>query len=490
MAKTGLVGGSYTTRSIIADSSRTINWYPELIESERGPSGAALYTCPGFTLHATVAAGLSRGHHDFTGRHYTISYDKVYELTAAGAIVTGAELGVINPDNSQASISSNRYQVLIISGGKGYILTPATNALAIIADADFPGNLPGVRAIRGFEQDGYFFVLANNNFFYISDLNDGTAWNPIDTSTIEFFANKLVASINDHTEVFVFARAKGQGLYNSGDPDFPFTPIRQANIEFGVSALDTLVRADNSFNFMGENSDGGGMIFRMQGYDPKRISDHGIENRLQTAIKAGNDISLSTAWNYKITGHEFYVLNIPGLDTCPVYDAATQLWHEIAYWNTLTGTYEPHRGINHIFINGKHLIGDRSNGLIYELDLNTYTDNGSMIRRLRRHPQIHAEGKRLVHDKLRILMGVGKGLAVDSLLPGYDPQLSMRYSDDGGMTYSDEESCSTGLIGEFSTEVEFRGLGSTEVSRVYELIHTDPVDCPMMESYLDVRLGA
>jgi len=489
MPKTGLAGGSYTTRSIIADSSRTNNWYPELIQSERGPAGAVLYPTPGFTLHATVAPGPSRGHIDFYGRHYTVSGDKVYELTSAGAIVGGAELGVIDSDARQASLSANRYQILIISAGKGYVLTPATNTLAIIADVDFPGNLPNTRAIRGECVDNYGFVLADNNFFYISALNDFTDWNQLDTSSISFFANKLIAQITDHREVFVFAKSKGQALYNSGASDFPFTSIPQGMIEFGVTSLDTLIKADNSFNFLGENDAGGGMVFRMSGYDPKRISDHGIEHRLQVALKSGYDLSSSIAWNYKIEGHEFYVLNAPGLDTCPVYDAATKLWHEWSYYNTTTGLYEPHRGINHIYINGKHLIGDRELGKIYELDFNTYTDNGALIRRLRRHPQINADGKRLIHEKLRILMGVGKGLDVASDQVGYDPQLLMRYSDDAGVTYTDEIACSTGKLGEFNVEVEFRELGSTEKSRVYELIHMEPVDCPLIESYLDVRLG-
>jgi len=489
MPKTGLAGGSYTTQSRIADSSRTINLYPELIESARGPAGAVLYSTPGYTLFATGLAGFSRGHFNFNGRLYTVAGNTVYELNpSTGAILT--TLGIIDSDSQQCTIFSNRYQIMILSAGKGYVITPADNVLTLIADVDFPGNLPNTRAIDGDYEDGYGFVLADNNFFYISSLNDFTAWDQIDTSTIQFFSEKLRAMLIDHREVFVFARPKGQVLYNSGDPDFPFTPVAQGLIEYGVTAIDTLIKSDNSFIFLGEGMDGSGIVYRVSGYDPRRISDHGVEHRIQRALKAGNNLDLSVAWSYQIEGHSFYVLNIPGMDTCPVYDGATKLWHEIAWWNVNTGLYEPHRGINHIYINGKHLIGDRALGKIYELDLETYTDNGDIIRRVRQHPQITADGRRLVHDRLRILMDTGVGLNVAEDQPGYDPQLMMEYSDDGGITFENLQSTSIGKIGEYDIDVEFPGLGSTNLSRVYRLIGTDPVPYRFIESYLNPRLGA
>lgn len=481
MAKTGLVGGSYTTQSIKADSSRTINWYPEQIESGRGLSGAALYPTPGLSVFCTIGSGPWRGSHYINGRLICVSGNKVYEVDRVGSTTL---LGIVDNDLRQCSISSNTYQTLIISAGKGYIIQ--AGALAIITDADFPGNINGVRALKGDYVDGYFFVLADNNTFSISALNDGTAWAAIDTSAIEVSANKLQSMIMDHKLVYVAGSRIIQPLYNSGNPAFPFDPVPSGVIEKGISAPDTFAKLDNTFMFLVEDDRGAGTVARISGFLPQRVSDHGIEHQIQRAIKAGVAINNSVAWSYQTEGHEFYMLNIPGMETTPCYDTITKLWHERAWWNQAQGKYEAHRGINHVYAFDKHLVGDRELGLLYEMDIETYTDNGAIIRRLRRHPQISAGGKRVPHNRLQIFMDTGVGLDVASTAAGYDPQLTLQYSDDAGKTFTNEQSVSIGKIGEWMADVEFRGLGSTEVSRVYQLIGTDPVPYRLMESYLDV----
>src|SRR5690242_4130845 len=58
-----LVGPSYQSQSLAADCQRTVNWYPESIESGDGKSRIALYPTPGlkyFTL-PNVSAGPTNG---------------------------------------------------------------------------------------------------------------------------------------------------------------------------------------------------------------------------------------------------------------------------------------------------------------------------------------------------------------------------------------------------------------------------------------------
>jgi hypothetical protein len=43
----GFVSGSYESQSPFADLKRTVNWYPEPMESKSVPQSAALYPCPG-----------------------------------------------------------------------------------------------------------------------------------------------------------------------------------------------------------------------------------------------------------------------------------------------------------------------------------------------------------------------------------------------------------------------------------------------------------
>ena len=61
MARIGLIGPSYSSQSVIADCQRTMNWYPESIESGQGKSQLALYPTPGLALFCALPAGPVRG---------------------------------------------------------------------------------------------------------------------------------------------------------------------------------------------------------------------------------------------------------------------------------------------------------------------------------------------------------------------------------------------------------------------------------------------
>jgi hypothetical protein len=69
-----------------------------------------------------------------------------------------------------------------------------------------------------------------------------------------------------------------------------------------------------------------------------------------------------------------------------------------------------------------------------------------------------------------------------------DPKLMLRWSDDGGHTWSNEITTSIGKVGEFSSRVVFRRLGRSR-DRVYELKITDPVKVRFISALIDVTPG-
>jgi hypothetical protein len=73
----------------------------------------------------------------------------------------------------------------------------------------------------------------------------------------------------------------------------------------------------------------------------------------------------------------------------------------------------------------------------------------------------------------------GDNLVTNSYLaaPGYNPEVMLRWSDDGGHTYSNEHWASIGKIGAYGHRTFWRRLGMTLKlrDRVYELSGTDPV---------------
>ena len=69
---------------------------------------------------------------------------------------------------------------------------------------------------------------------------------------------------------------------------------------------------------------------------------------------------------------------------------------------------------------------------------------------------------------------------------GANPQVMLRFSDDGGHTWSNEHWASMGKIGQYYRRVFWRRLGMTLKlrDRVYEISGTDPVKIDIMGAEL------
>jgi hypothetical protein len=67
-----------------------------------------------------------------------------------------------------------------------------------------------------------------------------------------------------------------------------------------------------------------------------------------------------------------------------------------------------------------------------------------------------------------------------------DPQVMLRWSDDGGHTWSNEHWRSMGLVGQWGRRVIWRRLGMTLKlrDRVYEVSGTDPIKIAIMGAEL------
>jgi hypothetical protein len=90
---------------------------------------------------------------------------------------------------------------------------------------------------------------------------------------------------------------------------------------------------------------------------------------------------------------------------------------------------------------------------------------------------------------LGVLEDPGLTLVVDTpTVVGANPQLMLRWSDDGGHTWNGERTTSMGRIGQYGTRAIFRRLGMTLKlrDRVYEVSGTDPVKVAIMGAELQI----
>lgn len=289
----------------------------------------------------------------------------------------------------------------------------------------------------------------------------------------------LVTLIVDHREIYLLGETSSEVWVDQGTSPFPFQRVPGTSTQHGIVSAFSVSRLGNSFAYLSKNNRGTAQIVQMNGYVPQRISTHAVENSL-----SGKTITDAVAWTYQIEGHEVYVISFPSIQLTWCYDIASQMWHKWLYTNNL-GQYERCRGNCAAVFQGYVLVGDYSNGKIYHLDKNIYTDDGQNVRRLRRAPHLVADFQREYFDELQIQFQPGVGLSTGI---GEDPQAMLRWSNDGGSTWSNEHWTSIGRMGKYTNRAIWRRLGTAR-DRIFEVSVSDPVKCVIVSANLKATQG-
>ena len=474
--KSPILGSSYVARSVNAADNRMVNLYPEMVP-EGGKEAAFLTRCPGLLRKSSVGTGPIRGMWPIKGSMYAVSGTGFYKVEVYGRTrLKGTLIGTVT-GTGPVSMSDNGTQIFIACNPDGFIYNTTTEVFAQITDPDFPG------AVTVGYLDGYFvFNEPNSSRVWVTSLLDGLSIDPLDFASAEGDPDGLVSLIVDHREAWLFGTNSIEVWYDAGLADFPLQRIQGAFNEIGCAAPYSVAKLDNGLFWLGSDARGRGIVYRANGYTGQRISTHAIEWQIQEY----SDISDAIGYTYQQDGHAFYVLIFPTAQTTWVYDVATQAWHERAGWSN--GEFVRHRSNCQVVFNNEVLVGDFENGNIYAYDLNDYTDNGDVqkwLRSWRALPTGQNDLKRSSQHNLQIDCESGVGTNTGQ---GIDPQMMMRWSDDGGHTWSNEHWLPIGKIGEYFRRVIYRRLGMTLKlrDRVYEISGTDPVKITIMGAQLYV----
>lgn len=330
--------------------------------------------------------------------------------------------------------------------------------------------------------DNYFvYNKPNSQLWAASDLLSPIT-DPLSFASKDGSPDDLVAIIVDRREVYLLGEMSSEAWLDVGSVPFPFQRIQGSSTQQGIAAAYSCARVGNSFAYVSKNNRGEATIVQMNGYIPQRISTHAVENTL-----VGQNVSDAIAWTYQLEGHETYVVTFPSIGDNGLtwaYDVTTGLWHKWLYTNN-QGQYERHRGNCCAFFNQQVLLGDYENGKLYKLSLSQYTDDGQLIRRLRRCPHITTDLQRQYFHELQIQFQPGVGLPTGQ---GQDPQAMLRWSDDGGFTWSNENWVTIGKQGQYFTRAMWRRLGFAR-DRIFEVVITDPIKAVIVSANLKAEAG-
>lgn len=469
------LGRSYVAQNTQTDQEFTMNWFLEQSESKGATSEISMLPTPGVQSWVMVSKVGYRAMFEMNGRCFGVVQDGFYEFTNPASVGTATLRGLVALDNNPATISTNGDgggQLLITSGTNAYSYDLASNMLTQITSLDG-------KATQGSYLAGYGLVFdASNSTVYYSDLLDFSVFDPTN-----YFQrsnqpdNWKAMCVTTWGYICLPGQYSGEMWYPNGGFPLPFAPDPAGNFNKGIAATFSITNAGGAVVWLSVNSDGDYEVVSASGLQPARISDFALEYQLSQFVKTST-INDAIGESFRMDGHTFYRLTLPTADATKQYDLTNGFWTDVGTWISEDSAYTYFRPVFYAFAFNKHLIGDRESGVLYEMDTDFTTDvDGRFIRRVRRTPAVVNEQLYVFHRKLTILMKTGVANQ------GQQPKLLLRYSDDGGMTWSTEQECSVGEIGAYSALVWFWNLGVAR-NRVYELVATDEIPYRLTQSYL------
>ena len=539
--KTPILGSAYVARSINAADNRMVNLFPEIIP-EGGKEPGFLQRAPGLKFLQTIGTGPIRAlwaHQTNGSDFYVVSGREFYKLTSTTG--TPTLLGTVS-GTGPVSIADNGTQIFLACNPDGFIYNESTNVFQQITDPDFAG------AVTVSYLDGYFvFNQPNSQIIWVTQLLDGTSVDPLDFASAEGSPDGVVGILSDHRELWVFGTDSVEVWYDSGATDFPLQRIQGAFNEIGCVAPFSIAKLDNGIFWLGTDARGQGIVYRANGYTGQRVSTHAIEWQIQQYGNISDAVAYTyqqdghafyvlnfptgnTTWVYDVATQAWHercgfdngdFMRHRGNNQCNfsgniiigdfengniyqfdlnVYADNNQAQKWLRSWRALpTGENNLKRTAQHsLQIDIESGVGLNLYPEYFEETL--VTESGDVIvAEFAQDYLVTQSGDQLVteiNDGSEPLVtqvqppvdynGYALSTTSYSAAPGYNPEVMLRWSDDGGHTWSNEHWSPVGKIGEYYKRVFFRRLGMTMKirDRVYELSMTDPVKIAIMGAQL------
>jgi hypothetical protein len=426
-----------------------------------------------YIISAVASAGTSL---TLTGSAGTQTNVPFFVLAGGAQINTSGALGTFYVEwmsgdqfanlaaGQQVVLNGAVYTIAAVQSATQFSLT--TNP-GLLYDVSMSFSLPVPAGQTAF-LDTYFIAAApNSKSVAISAVQDGRTWNPLDNKNKEGFPDDVNAILTDHEQLWVFGTETTEVWADTGGTTANTFPLQRSQfISTGITAPFTAVNLLNGVAWLGGDARGGNpTAWYADGYIPKRVSTHAIEEQWGSYAK----VSDATAYVYTMDGHQFWVISFPTGNATWVYDIGEDEWHERGAWNG--SGFDRHLGGCHGYAFGLHLVGDYSSGNIYRMDPELYQDNGSPIYRIRTAPHLSEEEEWSVHHRFRLSMQAG-------------PTPLLSWSDDLGESYNSTRLPSGRTFGAATQQSEWRRLGKTR-SRVYSVLITDNVEVAINTAYID-----
>ena len=483
-----VTGPSYLSRSRPLSSQITQNWYQQF--NEAGKEQYVTLPFPGLKVLGN-ATGADRGFHRMNEICYQVKGTNLYQIANDG---THTLRGTI-PGTDRVIIADDGVNMfIVVPDATVWKYSSSTNTIVQVTDSNITGS-KSVDFINNqflYTKGGFVDVTDSDGntttqgpgYTVVSDVGDGAKASGLNIIGAESSPDSLIRDFVFDEVIYRCGNRTIEGWYNSGVGAPPIDRLQGRIFNVGLAALYSLAETDEAFYWLGDDY----AIYRSQAGSKQRISTDAISNELKSYSKVDDCI----AHTFTEEGQNFCAFTFPsGNKTFIISESLGENgWFELS-----SGVNSPHerskyQGSSFISVYGKNLVADETNGNVYELDLDTYTNNGEPLQRIRVTQEVNgdmlgAKGKRVQMSRLKIIMETGVGVVSGQ---GDNPRIMIEHSDDGGKSWSGGSWPRVGRLGEFTLQVEWDNLDSF-YGRIFRISTTDPVNYSIYSATIDLRLA-
>ncbi len=322
----------------------------------------------------------------------------------------------------------------------------------------------------------------------------------------------IVACRTLHRRLFLFSQNFTEVWENSGiGTNLPFRRNNSLLIEYGTPAVGSISVSFDMMIFLSQTKYCLGSVMQVPGTQAIPISTRALDFQLSqyaaTTIPATSppqtQVSDCVGFLIKENGLIFYRMNFTAANHTFVYNVTlsnpasdeTKKWHEE---ERLLG--DRHFAQTHAYFNGNNYVGSYLAPVLYQIDPNTYTNDGENIRRARIfRPVVPGGYQRIRVDRLQVDLLQGQinlgnlvstdifllaesGMIIDtetgldllldqssgnSLNSIFPMNLYLSVSKDGGQTYAFKIKAPLGNVGQRTARTVYRKLGATKRGQAF-----------------------
>lgn len=460
MARIELVSSAYDGKSVIASGQECVNLYAEINQQDpQAPAKVTYYPTPGTVLYSEAAVTrASRGcYRTSLGTAFYVTGPNVYFVTSTGALVL---LGTIADRESIIRFSDNGIVCVFVDGVNGYVVDLATNSMGIIIDPNFYGadyvTLLDTFFIFNRPETNQFYITVSNASYAL--LTTTGAFDPLDIAAKAGFNDPIVGIASVHRELWLIGDLTTEVWIGTGAADFYFQQQQGAYINHGCAAKYSIATMDVLVFFIMQDQQGTGLVVQGQGYDVTEISTP----RIVSEFKKYATIDDAIGFCFQIEDHAFYCLVFPTASKGWLYDLKTKQWCEWN-WTDNNGSFLRPRANCYMFANNFDLVGDWENGKLLKLDADVFKDENQPIVRVRTFPHMTDDNYKNSYNNFQVDMEPGTITDQEE-----EPEISLSWSDDKGVSYGNPVMQSLGKTGKYQTVPTWNRLGMAR-DRVFKV---------------------